>query len=47
MGNKRVFAKTSEGSPDGLEAGRDGNLFAAMSGISRVDVFSSGGDLVV
>lgn len=47
MGNKRVFAKTSKGSPDGLEASRDGNLYAAISGGSRVNVFSSDGNLVV
>ncbi|MBW9091333.1 hypothetical protein JNB91_26335 [Rhizobium wenxiniae] len=47
MANIRVFAKTSKGSPDRLEASRDGNLHAAISGGSRVDVFSSDGDLVV
>ncbi|WP_223218400.1 SMP-30/gluconolactonase/LRE family protein [Rhizobium wenxiniae] len=47
VANIRVFAKTSKGSPDRLEASRDGNLHAAISGGSRVDVFSSDGDLVV
>ncbi len=44
--NKRVFTKTSKGSPDGLEADSDGNLYAAIFGGSRVDIFSPRGDLV-
>lgn len=46
MASKRVFTKTSEGSPDGLEADSDGNLYAAIFGGSRVDIFSPRGDLV-
>jgi len=46
VANKRVFTRTAEGSPDGLEADSDGNLYAAIFGGSRVDVFSPRGDLV-
>ncbi|WP_313606766.1 SMP-30/gluconolactonase/LRE family protein [Rhizobium sp.] len=44
--NKRVFAKTHDGSPDGLEAGADGRVYAAIYGGSRVDVFSSRGEVI-
>jgi len=43
--NKRVFAKTFHGSPDGLEADGDGNLYAAGFGGSRAEIFSQRGDL--
>ncbi len=46
VANKRVFARTAEGRPDGLEADSDGNLYAAIFGGSRVDIFSPHGDLV-
>ncbi len=46
MAKKRVFTKTSEGSPDGLEADGNGNLYAAIFGGSRVDIFSPRGDIV-
>lgn len=46
MKNKRVFTTTTEGSPDGLEADSNGDLYAAIFGGSRVDVFSPSGDRV-
>jgi xylono-1,5-lactonase len=44
--NKRVFAKTSDGDPDGLCSDNQGRLYAAMFGGSRVDVYSERGDVV-
>ncbi|MEV4607011.1 SMP-30/gluconolactonase/LRE family protein [Neorhizobium sp. LMR1-1-1.1] len=46
LANKRVFAKTVNGRPDGLEADDEGRLYAAIFGGSRVDILSIRGEIV-
>jgi D-xylonolactonase len=46
VSNKRVFVRVDEDSPDGLCVDRQGNVFAAIYGGARVDVFSFRGDLL-